>query len=188
VPRTAAAYRPAAEVPAASLPASHAMDIKLHRPQSVCSQSGRGFAAGDPLVSALVKREGGGLDRLDVAAEAWESPPAGTIAWWRSRYPAAGQVGPSLAPVDVLLDALEALEGDPTAEPLRYLLALQLVRRRVLRIDDQPAGDRADDGGLTLACRRRDCQYRVPAVAAAAAADPEVAARLQALLWSGEAA
>jgi len=164
------------------------MDIKLHRPQSVCSRSGRGFAPGDPLVSALVRREGGGLDRVDVAADAWESPPGGTIAWWRSRYPAAGPVGPTLAPVDVLLDTLEALESDPTAEPLRYLLALQLVRRRVLRIDEQPAADQAADGTLSLACRRRDREYRVPSVDAAAAADPEVAARLQALLWSGDAA
>ena len=162
------------------------MDIRLHRPQSACSRTGRGLAAGEPIVSALV-RGGNGLARIDVAAEAWEGPPPHTIAWWRSRFPAAGQAGPSLAPVDVLLDTLEALEEDPAAEPLRYLLALQLVRQRVLRIEDQPAGE-DEDGGLRLACRRRGREYRVSAVDAAAMTDPAVASRLEALLWSGDAA
>jgi hypothetical protein len=164
------------------------MDIRLHRPQPVCSRTGRGFAAGEPFVSALVRGEGG-LARLDVAPEAWEGPPSGTVAWWRSRYPAPGQTGPALAPVDVLLDALEALEEDPTAEPLRYLLAIQLVRRKALRILE-PAGEAAaeDADALCLACRRRERDYRVRSVTAAEAADPAVAARLQALLWSGEAA
>jgi hypothetical protein len=164
------------------------MDIRLHRPQPVCSRTGRGFASGEPFVSALV-RGAGGLARLDVAAEAWEGPPAGTIAWWRSRYPTPGQTGPVLAPVDVLLDAFEALEEDPAAEPLRYLLALQLVRRKVLRILE-PAGEATaeDADTLSLACRRRERDYRVRSVTAAEAADPDVAARLEALLWSGEAA
>jgi len=164
------------------------MDIRLHRPQPVCTCTGRGFAAGEPFVSALV-RGAGGLVRIDVAAEAWEGPPAGTLAWWRSRYPTPGETGPVLAPVDVLLDALEALEEDPTAEPLRYLLALQLVRRKVLRILE-PAGEATaeDADTLSLACRRRERDYRVRSVTAAEAADPDVAARLEALLWSGEAA
>jgi len=164
------------------------MDIRLHRPQPVCSRTGRGFTAGEPFVSALV-RGAGGLTRLDVAPEVWEQPPPGTIAWWRSRYPAPGETGPVLAPVDVLLDAFEALEEDPAAEPLRYLLALQLVRRKVLRILE-PSGEAAAEaaGTLCLACRRRERDYRVRSLTAAEAADPDVAARLEALLWSGEAA
>ncbi len=162
------------------------MDIRLHRPHSVCSRTGRGFTAGEMFVSVLVRGEGG-LARIDVGSEAWDGPPPGTVAWWRSRYPTAADTGPSLAPVEVLLDAMESLEGDPSTEPLRYLLALQLVRRRVLRMHDQPA-DAPSDGALTLSCRRRDREYRVRAVSAAEVADPAVAARLDALLWSGDAA
>jgi hypothetical protein len=162
------------------------MDIRLHRPQSVCSRTGRTFTAGDVFVSALV-RENGGLSRVDVSPDAWVEPPAGTIAWWRSRYPAPGEAGPSLAPVDVLLDALESLEGDPESQPLRYLLALQLVRRRVLKIQDQH-DEASRDGSLTLACRRRDREYRVPPITSDQVTDPAVAAKLDALLWSGEAA
>jgi hypothetical protein len=162
------------------------MDIRLHRPQSVCSRTGRTFTAGDVFVSALV-RENGGLSRIDVSPSAWDEPPPGTIAWWRSRYPAPGEAGPSLAPVDILLDALESLEGDAESQPLRYLLALQLVRRRVLKIQDQH-DEASRDGSLALACRRRDREYRVPAITIDQATDPAIAAKLEALLWSGEAA
>ncbi|MFM8414759.1 MAG: hypothetical protein ACKOCX_08545 [Planctomycetota bacterium] len=163
------------------------MDYTLHRPQSGCSRTGRPFAAGEEFFSALVRGQGG-LERLDVSADAWDGPPEGTIAWWKSRHLPPGEAGPVLAPVDVLLDALEALEDQPDDAPLRYLLALQLVRRRVLRIEPTP-GDGPDDAGVVVfSCRRRDRDYRVRETSPAVAADPAVAERLTALLWSGDAA
>jgi hypothetical protein len=163
------------------------MDYKLHRPQLACSRTGRAFAAGEEFFSA-VTRGSAGLERVDVAAEAWDGPPADTIAWWRSRHLPPGERGPALAPIDALLDALEALEEQPGEEPLRYLLALQLVRRRALRIE-AAVGDQPDDDGTVLfSCRRRERDYRLRQVDSTAAGDPAVAARLTALLWSGEAA
>jgi hypothetical protein len=161
------------------------MDLKLHRPLPICATTGRPFAAGEVFYSTLVRGRGV-VERLDVAAEAWQGPPEQTIAWWRSRYPEAGAAGPTLAPPEVLLDALESMEegGD---DPLRYLLALQLVRRRLLRIVDEP-DDGADEGTLRLSCRKRDREYRVRAVDAAEVAAGDVEARLAALLWSGDAA
>lgn len=158
------------------------MDLKLHRPQTACARTGRAFAAQERFLSALV-RGPGGLERVDVCAEAWEGPPPGTIAWWRSTFPAAHQAGPSLAPPDVLLDALEGLEENRAEEPLRYLLALQLVRRRVLRVVTDAAA-----AELVLACRKRDREYRVRNLSADEASAPGVEERLAALLWSGDAA
>jgi hypothetical protein len=162
------------------------MDIKLHRPRGTCAVTGRTFAPGESFFSALVRGHGG-LDRLDVAAEAWTGPPDKTLAWWRSAYPAAGSTGPELAPVDVLLDVLEELAGRPADATLRYLLALQLVRRRVLRIVDEPGGT-ASAGELVLACRKRDSEYRVGVAPPASAHAADVEGRLTGLLWSGGAA
>jgi hypothetical protein len=162
------------------------VDYKIHRPQPACSRTGRPFAAGDEFCSALI-RSPDGLERVDIAPEAWGGPPEGTVAWWRSRQPAANQAGPVLAPIDALLDALDALADSPAEEPLRYLLALQLVRRRVLKIDAQ-ADAEGSDPELVFSCRRRETEYRLRPVPPEVAADPEVAARLTALLWSGEAA
>lgn len=164
------------------------MDYKLHRPQTACSRTGRAFAAGEEFISVLI-RGSAGLERIDVAVDAWDGPPAGTIAWWRSRPQPSGEAtGPVLAPIDVLLDTLEALGDQPGEEPLRYLLALQLVRRRALRIEAAGGDGQDDDGSLVFSCRRRDRDYRVRQVDPAEAGDPDVAARLTALLWSGEAA
>jgi hypothetical protein len=161
------------------------MDLKLQRPRGVCARTGRGLAAGEPMVSALV-REAGGLVRIDCAAEAWEGPPPATLAWWRSIYTPAAAAGPTLAPADVLLDVLEEMEGRPAEAALRYLIALQLVRRKVLRIVEETSADAPPDGEtLVVACRKRRSEYRVAQVAAEQAAADGVQERLQALLWSG---
>jgi hypothetical protein len=137
------------------------------------------------MVSALV-REAGGLERIDCVAEAWEGPPPGTLAWWRSIYTPAAAAGPTLAPADVLLDVLEETEGRPEEATLRYLIALQLVRRKVLRIVEQTSDDVSTDGAtLVVACRKRRSEYRVAVVSADEAAADGVQERLQALLWSG---
>jgi hypothetical protein len=169
------------------------MELKLHRPHAACAQTGRLFVAGEPLVSALVRSEGR-LDRCDYAAETWTGPPVNTLAWWRSTFPAGTTAGTTLAPADVLLDVLEELEGREADAALRYLVALELVRRRAVRFvdrhgdgqSDKQAGDAGPD--LILACRKRDREYRVRAVSAREAMASGVEERLTALLWSGGAA
>lgn len=159
------------------------MDLKIHRPRGVCARTGRSFAAGDPMVSALV-RDGGSLDRIDCHSSSWEGPPSGTLAWWRSRYAPSEAAGPALAPADVLLDVFEELESRPEEAALRYLVALQLVRRRVLRIIDSSAAESGSEV-LVLACRKRHSEYRVAVVAAEEAAAEGIEERLHTLLWSG---
>jgi hypothetical protein len=158
------------------------MDLDLKRPGGTCAQTGRPFAPGDTMCSALV-RGAAGIERVDVHTAAWTGPPAGALAWWRSTVPAPRSSGPVLAPTEVLLDVLEELDGRPDDAALTYLLALELVRRRALRIVDGPAARE-----LVLTCRKRDREYRVAVAGAAVAADEGVAGRLTALLWSGEAA
>jgi len=161
------------------------MDIKIDRPRSICALTGRTFVAGETVYSALV-REGGQIQRRDVCAAAWAGPPAATLAWWRALHTPATTHEP-VTPVDVLLDLLEGLEGRDDDAPLRYLLALELVRRRVLRLVD--AGPAVPSpGSLQLTCRRRDSTYDVAVVAPDRLADPGLEPRLAALLWPAEAA
>jgi hypothetical protein len=164
------------------------MDLKLHRPRGVCALTGRVFAADEPFYSTLV-RTGGSLERIDCAAEAWRGPPEGVLAWWRSRYPAKESSAGTLAPPDVLLDVLEELDGRPDDAALRYLIALDLLRRRVLRIIDHPASPAEPrPAALVLACRKRDRDYVVPIVTSRDATATGIEERLHALLWSGGAA
>ncbi len=171
------------------------MDLKLQRPGPACQATGLSLHPGEPIYSALVRADGS-LLRQDWSAAAWTGPPDGTLAWWKSIVPEPAAKSGQFAPVDVLLDTLEGLAADPAAASLRYLLALQLVRRRVLRFADAAGGgvepgktpaDAAGDPPQTIVfmCRRRDCEYAV--VAAAPPADERLAVeeRLAGLLWSG---
>jgi len=164
------------------------MDLKLHRPHGCCHVSGRTFVPGEPFYSALV-RSRSGPERIDCASECWQGPPERTLAWWRSLYPSSPG-GPELAPVDVLLDLLEQLEAQPADAALRYLLALELVRRRVLRIVDQGHGTppAAAADVLQVACRRRDAVYTVAIAPPAVDGAGPLQDRLVSLLWSGGAA
>jgi hypothetical protein len=158
------------------------MDLSIQRPSRRCGKTDRPLPPGAAFFSALVRAEGR-LERVDVAADAWEGPPAGTIAWWRcSAIEAEAAGGPVLASSDVLLDVLEQLEGDAGEESLRYLLGLHLVRRRVLRFTEASS----PGNHVVLTCRRRNRDYRL---ACAPPADPAAAEqRLVALLWSGATA
>jgi len=172
------------------------MDLTIHRPHATCARTGRQFVAGEPFFSALVRAQGK-LERQDFAVTAWDGPPDDTLAWWRSTFPATTTAGAALAPVEVLLDVVEQLEGSADDDALRYLLSLELVRRRVLRFVDHPAAghesqpqaaDRDGSRQIVLACRKRDREYRVRQVSPAEVAAPGVEERLAALLWSGGAA
>lgn len=161
------------------------MDIKIERSRSTCAVTGRPFVAGETVYSALV-RDAGQIRRQDVGADAWTGPPAATLAWWRAAH-APGPARTEVAPVDVLLDLLEGLEGRDDDAALRYLLALELVRRRVLRLVE-PGGPAAASSTLQLTCRRRDSTYAVAAVPSDQLVDPALESRLAALLWPAEAA
>jgi hypothetical protein len=165
------------------------MDLKLHRPHGCCHHSRRAFVPGELLYSALA-RGPTGLERIDCAAECWSGPPEQTLAWWRSTFPAAQGGGPELAPVDVLLDVLEQLDGHPDDAALRYLLALELVRRRVLRLVDRHGAvvTPPESEALHVACRRRDTTYSVAVIPPSQADVAAVQDRLTTLLWSGGAA
>jgi len=69
---------------------------------------------------------------------------------------AAGRA--KLAPNDVLLQLFQQLEAVPEKEDMRFVLALLLVRRRVLQVEDRGADDATC---MTLYCPRDENTYRV---------------------------
>ncbi|MCX7402655.1 MAG: hypothetical protein NTY87_06045 [Planctomycetia bacterium] len=187
------------------------MDLKLHRPHGVCAETGRAFAPAELFYSALVRSEGK-LNRIDCCAEAWRGEAPHMLAWWRSLYPAAAAVGSTLAPPDVLLDVLENLADRPAEAPIRYLLALELLRRKVLRmVEKSGRPDACSDAAtshfvdledsrspreeqsvvreeLLLSCKKRDSDYRVLVVHPHILRGEGIEEQFSALLWSGAAA
>ncbi len=134
------------------------MDYEIQRPTRHCSQTGRELRPGERFFSMLVRHEGK-LQRRDFSADAWTGPPEDALGWWRSQVPLPEAGKPQLAPNDVMLDLLEQLADAPDKQDLRYVLALLLVRRRALRLEDTEQS--VDGEVLVLFCPRREVEYRI---------------------------
>jgi hypothetical protein len=138
------------------------IDYDIQRCTRKCAATDRELNVGEICYSALVA-EGAAVVRRDYSAESWHAPPENTIGWWKTTIidPHAGRM--HWAPNDVMLHYFERLLEDPAADDARYVLALLLVRRRVLRVE----GHEQDSAGreiVVLYCSRNEAQYRVAEV------------------------
>lgn len=118
-------------------------EYKVSRCSRRCCVEDRGLRDGEWYYSVVIE-EGEELIRRDYSAAAWKEPPPGTIGWWKSRMPEAGTRKMVLAPEPVLIDQLRRMEADESQGALRYLLALTMLRRRVVRC--LPPGDASKAG------------------------------------------
>jgi hypothetical protein len=157
------------------------IDYEIQRCTRRCANTDRELCSGEACYSALVS-EGAAVVRRDYSAEGWQGPPEHAIGWWKSTLidPHAGRL--HWAPSDVMLHYFERLMEEAAAEDARYVLALLLVRRRVLRVEghDKDASGRS---ALVLSCSRNDAEYRVaevpPTTERAAAIQQQLADLLQ---------
>lgn len=135
------------------------VDYEIQRCSRRCFATDRELKSGEVCYSVLVP-EGGREIRRDFSAEAWPGPPDNAIAWWKTTLvdPQAGRL--HWAPNDVMLNYFERLMEDPAAKDARYVLALLLVRRRVLRVEGHE-NDAAGQNVLLLHCGRNEMDYRV---------------------------
>lgn len=114
---------------------------KIGRSTGMCALTEHPLVPGDQVVVGLFEDAGSeGYLRRDHQAEAWqeaygEQKPEGCVAHWLRIQPdQEASRGVALDPETVLqlCDALEQRE-DAEAEAFRYVLALALLQRRVLR-------------------------------------------------------
>ena len=110
-------------------------DYSFSRCSRRCQVGQRALEPGEAYYSVIMS-EGENLTLADIAASNWNGPPPHTVGWWRSEMPPVGQSKLRPAPDSVLLETLSQLVELPDSEPLAYLLALLLVRRRVLTEDE----------------------------------------------------
>jgi hypothetical protein len=156
------------------------MEYEVQRCTRHCAATGRELCPGESYYSVLTA-QGADLVRLDYAGDAWPGPPAESVAWWKSQIPGAATRRSHWAPNDAMLDFFDLLEGQPDNQDMRYVLALLLVRRRVMRIEE---GEGAADDGQTLSlyCPRRDVSYQVAAVVPSEARIEQIQEELARLL------
>jgi hypothetical protein len=136
------------------------MEYEIHKSTRHCAITGRELQPGEVFYSVL-RPAGDDIVREDYSTESWQGPPESIIGWWKSRLPTVEARKVHWAPNDVMLDLFEGFADDPAQADLRYVLALLLIRRRVMRLEDTETGPQGET--MVLFCPRRDEEYRVVA-------------------------
>lgn len=131
----------------------------LGRFSGQCAHTGSAIAAGEAFIAALVEGadEAGRplLRRADFSCGAWESGarPERLMCFWRSTAPQAGERRTMLVDDETLMEMVQRDESDtdPRRCAFRWILALVLLRRKMLRLD----GIMQENGAETWSFLRR---------------------------------
>ncbi len=159
------------------------VEFDITRCSRKCAATDRDLQAGEICYSALVP-DGDQVVRRDYSAEAWQGPPEDAIGWWKSIVVDPNAKKMHWAPSDVMLNYFVQLADNPAAEDTRYVLALLLVRKRILRNE----GTEKDASGrdvLVLYSPRQECEHRVPEVLPSAERVAAIQDELAQLLQTG---
>ncbi|MEM7624698.1 MAG: hypothetical protein AAF333_03615 [Planctomycetota bacterium] len=133
-------------------------NYEVSKASGVCAATGEPLEPGRDCYSALVdipadEREANdqlGMRRVDVSAAAWEDGhrPAHLFSFWKTTVPEPNDKKKMFVDDAVLLNLLRRLEDatEPQRLAFRYVVALILMRKKLLRYDgsetrDDPEGD-----------------------------------------------
>lgn len=145
------------------------LDFEVQRCSRRCAATDRALDPGDECYSVL-EVQGAEVIRKDFCVDVWKGAPETALGWWKSRVPEPTAKKIKLAPNDVLLELFENLAASDDQQDLRYVLALLLVRRRVLRVDVAHSMDAEDIEAqpstidsqvMSLYCPKKDATYDV---------------------------
>ena len=161
------------------------LDFDVQRFTRRCAQTERELQPGEVFYSVLVA-EGSSVVRRDYAADTWEGPPSGAIGVWKSHVPDAHSKKMHWAPNDVILHYFEQLATEPEKADMRYVLALLMIRRRIVRLEESEADEQGQEH-YVLYCPRNEREYRVAVVAPTEPRIGEIQNELAELLFADSA-
>lgn len=120
------------------------MSFEIARCTGQCAATGKKIDPGERYVAALVERDGDeALERLDYSQGEWKrgarpAPPLKLFASWTTTMAAANAKKKTFVDDEALVELLDQLEGveEPKRVAFRYVLALLLIRKRVLKYEE----------------------------------------------------
>jgi hypothetical protein len=115
---------------------------KIQRGERRCAACGREFAELENYFSALFDR-GEAFDRLDYCTACWKGETPEMFSFWQTRMPPKEEKRKLLVDDGVLVDFFLKLEGatDELKVNFRYILALVLMRKKLLKFADVKRGE-----------------------------------------------
>lgn len=159
-------------------------DWQIARPTGRCATCGRQLAEGEPFHAVLME-SGGTFERLDYDQEHWAGVPADALGYWRSRVPVRDQKHKVALDKETLCELFRRLgpAGTPARKQFRFVLALWLMRKKLLRFEQT-----LREGGAEVWQMRMpadDSEHRVERVLLTDAELTSANEQLQALLEGG---
>ena len=115
---------------------------KIQRGERTCASCGRTFAELESYWSALYDRQSE-FARLDFCTGCWKGDTPEMFSFWQTKMPPKEERRKLLVDDDVILDFFRRLEGstDDLKVNFRYILALVLMRKKVLKFKDVKRGE-----------------------------------------------
>ena len=115
-----------------------------------CAVTGRALQEGEEFYTVIFA-DGESLRRVDIAVDAWTGPPEGSFCHFKTKVPAKQKKRRLLADDDVLMSFFQRLadETDPLRVQFRFVLALILMRKRLLRYEGTDIVDGAEVWTMT---------------------------------------
>ena len=110
---------------------------EINKPLGQCHGTERKIEYGEEYFAALVETEEG-LQRRDFCAEYWESQKPDVFCYWKTKLPEPGQKKQLFVDDQMLMAFFERLEKEAEQEKVnfRFVLALILMRKRILKYDE----------------------------------------------------
>lgn len=110
---------------------------EITKPLGQCYGTERKIEFGEEYFAALVETEEG-LQRRDFCAGYWESQKPDVFCYWKTRLPEPGQKKQLFVDDQMLMAFFERLEKETEQEKInfRFVLALILMRKRILKYDE----------------------------------------------------
>lgn len=116
-----------------------------------CATTGREFAEGEEFYAVLFP-SGESFVRKDFSIESWTGPPDGAYCFFKSRVPVREKRKKLLVDNAVLIHFFERLAGEtePARVQFRFVLALILLRKRLLRYEGSATHDGVETWRMSL--------------------------------------
>jgi hypothetical protein len=117
---------------------------KIEKGPGRCVKSNVEIREGDPYYAVLFE-DGESFRREDYAIDAWQGQPEGAYCFFKTKMPIKEKKKKLLIDDDMLVEFFKRLgsETQPTKLQFRFVLALILMRKRILKYDETECdGDR----------------------------------------------
>jgi hypothetical protein len=117
-------------------------DWEIKKTLGQCCLSGEVFQPQQEYFAALIETEEG-FERQDYSFEAWHSAKPQVYCFWRTRMPDADEKKRLFVDDEVLMTFFDRLACETDTEKInfRFVLALILMRKRLLKYDSSVMAD-----------------------------------------------